>query len=263
MASLGYTWYPKDFISDPDVMFMTAAERGVYRDLIDLAYTSDNRITYSIDMLAKYTNSDAETVQKILGLKGLKKEDYWTIPSCDKRIVLANKNRNNGAKGGRPKTQTKPKQNPDKTQSVTNPKTQTERQIEREREIEREMEKKDVVVEETTTLQTTTPRFGICSTHEELKAQLKSAYSWKDLFGKQSGIPKPEDTDRWIDRFVDFAIANGKGDVILKISEAQSYCLHWVTKRIASGDSLDKKPSEGKTGGFRFQEPMGAVDHGR
>lgn len=117
MSKLGYTWYPKDFISDPDVMFMTSSERGVYRDIIDLAYMSENMIKYSIDMLARYTNSDVETVQKVLDMKGEKSGDFWTIPSCDKRIELAEKNRINGAKGGRPKTQTKPKQNPDLTQT--------------------------------------------------------------------------------------------------------------------------------------------------
>ena len=109
---LGYTWYPKDFISDPDVMFMTSSERGVYRDLLDLAYTNENQIKYSISMLAKYTNSDEETVAKVLAIKGEEIEFGWSIPSCEKRLFLAEKNRQNGGKGGRPKTQTKPKQNP-------------------------------------------------------------------------------------------------------------------------------------------------------
>src|SRR5690606_6031990 len=109
---LGYTWYPKDFISDPDVMFMTSSERGVYRDLIDLAYTNDNIIKYNVQMLAKYTNSDVETVTKVLELKGKEIDVGWTIPSCEKRLNLAEKNRSNGGKGGRPKTQTKPKNNP-------------------------------------------------------------------------------------------------------------------------------------------------------
>lgn len=147
MSKLGYTWYPKDFISDPDVMFMTASERGVYRDLIDLAYMSDNKIRYTVEMLARYTNSDIETVEKILSLKGKKVGEFWTIPSCNKRILLAEKNRKNGQKGGRPKTQTKPKQNPDVNPSVTNAETQTERQREREREreIKREIENENQI----------------------------------------------------------------------------------------------------------------------
>lgn len=276
MASLGYTWYPKDFISDPDVMFMTAAERGVYRDLIDLAYTNENRIPYSIDMLAKYTNSDVGTVEKILSMKGEKVGEFWAIPSCGKRLDLIHKNRSNGAKGGAPKgnnnakktTQKQPKNN----RGVVNENNPKTRQIEIESKIEIENKNKDVVVEETTTLSTTTtPRFGVCSDHDELKSHLKSLDSWKQMFGKQSGISSPADTDQWIDRFVDFAIANGKGEVILKVSEAQSYCLHWVTKRIAAGETAGGRSKNGSVVGddhsVRFTEdgriiPRGAVRHG-
>ena len=112
MAKLGYTFYPKDFISDPDVMFMSAAERGVYRDLIDLAYMNDNMIPYSIEMLVKYTNSDIETVERVLSKKGSENDGFFSIPSCEKRIDLINRNKENGSKGGRPN-------NPKKTQTIT------------------------------------------------------------------------------------------------------------------------------------------------
>lgn len=159
MAKLGYTFYPKDFISDPDVMFMSAAERGVYRDLIDLAYMNDNMIPYSIDMLAKYTNSDIETVERVLSKKGAENDGFFSIPSCEKRIDLINRNKENGSKGGRPnnpkktqtitqsKTQTKPKQkadgNPNDNPNLTQNERQIEREIEREnkKEIERKNEK--------------------------------------------------------------------------------------------------------------------------
>ncbi len=121
---LGYTWYPKDFISDPEVMFMSAAERGVYRDLIDIAYMNDNEIRYTGEMLAKYTNSDIETIEKVLAQKGKVEEFGYSIPSCQKRMGIIERNRQNGAKGGRPKnenssnsqTKDKPK-NPKKTQT--------------------------------------------------------------------------------------------------------------------------------------------------
>lgn len=143
MSKLGYTWYPKDFISDPDVMFMTAAERGVYRDIIDLAYMNNNNIRYTPEMLAKYTNSDVETVNKILELKGKKIGEFWTIPNCNKRMELSEKNRKNGSKGGRPKTQTKPKNNPNETQSETQNERQRERERERESKIEIEIKKEE------------------------------------------------------------------------------------------------------------------------
>ena len=109
MDKLGYTFYPKDYISDPDVMMMTPAERGVYRDLIDLAYMHDNQIKYNLFQLSRYCNCSEKEVQDVLNLKGKKVGDFWTIPSCDKRIAKAKVNRQNGGKGGRPP---KPKKKP-------------------------------------------------------------------------------------------------------------------------------------------------------
>ena len=126
---LGYTWYPKDFISDPEIMMMCPAQRGVYRDLIDLAYMNDNKIKYSIDQLCKYTGADEQLLQTVLNMKAKKEDGYWVIPSCDQRIKLAQKSRENGKKGGRPKTQNKPKINPEQNPD----KTQDERQRKRKR----------------------------------------------------------------------------------------------------------------------------------
>lgn len=95
---LGYTWYPKDFASDPDVMLMTAAERGIYRDLIDLAYQTNNCIKYSFDALARYTNGTEVEVKKVLQMKGKEDGDHWRIPSCDKRLKIIKRNSQNGMK---------------------------------------------------------------------------------------------------------------------------------------------------------------------
>lgn len=127
---LGYTFYPKDFISDPDVMMMTSSERGIYRDLIDLAYMSGNRIKYNITQLAKYCNDSEANVQKILELKAKKAGDVWEIPSCNKRIEKANISRKNGSKGG-----IKPKMNPEGNPERTQKRSQREREIESEDEI--------------------------------------------------------------------------------------------------------------------------------
>ena len=131
MDKLGYTFYPKDFISDPEVMMMAPSQRGIYRDLIDLAYMNDNKIKYNLTQLSKYCNASEKEISEILNLKGLKKDNFWTIPSCDKRITKILANRENGSKGGRPK---KPKQNPNNNPNETQTKRQRER--EREREIE-------------------------------------------------------------------------------------------------------------------------------
>jgi uncharacterized phage protein (TIGR02220 family) len=116
MDKLGYTFYPKDFISDPDVMMMTPSQRGVYRDLIDLAYMNDNKIKYNLIQLSKYCNATEEEINEVLSLKGEKIDNFWTIPSCNKRIAKSKVNRANGSKGGRPK---KTKENPIETQNET------------------------------------------------------------------------------------------------------------------------------------------------
>lgn len=134
MSKLGYTWYPKDFISDPDVMMMSPEDRGIYRDLIDLAYLNDNVLRYSIEQLAKYCNSGEDGVKKILEQKGVKRGKYWSIPSCKKRIKKANTARENGLSGGRGK-------NPERTQKVTGERSQRER----ERERESKEEKKEIL----------------------------------------------------------------------------------------------------------------------
>ena len=134
MDKLGYTFYPKDFISDPEVMMMTPSQRGIYRDLIDLAYMNDNKIKYNLTQLSKYCNSSEDEISEILNLKGLKEDNFWTIPSCDKRITKILANRENGSKGGRPK---KPKQNPDNNPNETQTKRQRERERERENNIYR------------------------------------------------------------------------------------------------------------------------------
>jgi uncharacterized protein YdaU (DUF1376 family) len=138
MDKLGYTFYPKDYISDPDVMMMTPAERGVYRDLIDLAYMHDNQIKYNLFQLSRYCNCSEKEVQDVLSLKGEKVGEFWTIPSCNKRILKAKVNRENGGKGGRPP---KPKDNPNNNPNNNPNQTQTERQRERERESESERER--------------------------------------------------------------------------------------------------------------------------
>lgn len=209
MAKLGYTWYPKDFISDPDVMFMTACERGVYRDIIDLAYMSDNKIRYSAEMLARYTNSDVETVEKVLSLKGQKRGDYWTIPSCEKRLALANKNRVNGAKGGRPKTQTKPKQNPVANHTVIDNKTQTERQREIEREIERESEEDSHArTHEAVSEIPSKPEWYLYRI-DELLIELTRSQTWKESVGMQYRL-LPNEIDPWLTRFAGHLKASGE-----------------------------------------------------
>jgi hypothetical protein len=73
--------------------------------------------------LSKYCNATEEEISNVLTIKGEKVGDFWTIPSCDKRIAKSQANRENGSKGGRP---TKPKENPTNNPTETQTITQTE-----------------------------------------------------------------------------------------------------------------------------------------
>lgn len=195
MDKLGYTFYPKDFISDPDVMMMSSSDRGIYRDLIDLAYMSGNKIRYNLTQLAKYCNDSEEAVNRILILKGKKVGDWWEIPSCNKRIQKAKISRINGKKGGA-KPKDNPKHNPELTQNSTQLVSQ------REREIETESEKRNGNERETV-------RSFILG-NEIFIDQLRVSHAGKDfekafndcyVFHMQSDRP-PTEPSQWKQKFI-------------------------------------------------------------
>lgn len=235
---LGYTWYPKDFISDPDVMFMTSSQRGVYRDLLDLAYMNDNLIKYNVQMLAKYTNSDEETVQSVIDIKCIKTDQGYSIPSCEKRMNLAEKNRENGKKGGRPTenknpkiTQVKPKNNPSNNHEVSEDKTQTERQREREIEYKREIEIKSEceIIENPHT-----QNFSVYSKNpiETLKNNCAGHQNWLTAICKKNSLTF-EKVLEWLDSFELHLL--GKGITEEHESEFKRYFNSWITSEIRQG----------------------------
>lgn len=248
---LGYTWYPKDFISDPDVMFMTSSQRGVYRDLLDLAYMNDNLIKYNVQMLAKYTNSDEETVQSVVDIKCIKTDKGYSIPSCEKRMNLAEKNRENGKKGGRPKennnpnkTQTKPKNNPSNNHDVSEDKTQIERQREREREIEIENKSECEIIEKPHT-----QKFSHYGKQpiETLKKNCATHHSWLTVICKKNSL-NFENVLEWLDAFESHLLGSGK--IEETESEFKRYFNSWVTSEIRQGRTpkvIPKVTSEQKT----------------
>lgn len=229
---LGYTWYPKDFISDPDVMFMTAAERGVFRDLLDLAYTNENEIKHNAEMLARYTNSDVETVEKILELKCEKTPTGWRVPSVEKRLEIAETNRKNGAKGGRPRLAKKPKENPNTNPSVSESETQHERQREREREreIERE-EESECEIKRKPPTQNFSKSFGK-KPIDELKKICGGHQTWIENIAMKNSIT-PSDVKLWFEAFCLHLGAIGKTEETEQ--EFKRYCASWIASEIRQG----------------------------
>ena len=50
---LGYTWYPKDWGNSESVFELSLAERGLYRELIDLAMLNNNQTEIKKDVWSR------------------------------------------------------------------------------------------------------------------------------------------------------------------------------------------------------------------
>ena len=140
MGKLGYTWYPKDWGMSDKVFELSLSERGLYREFIDMAYSSNNQIEVKINVWVRKFGCEEEDLKSImeklisLGMIEYRGENIF-VPSCDKRIKIADKNRRNGKAGGRPSNpDLNPNNNPNNNPNLT----QDERQRERESKSERE-----------------------------------------------------------------------------------------------------------------------------
>lgn len=133
MAKLGYTWYPKDWGSSESVFELNLAERGLYREFIDLAMINNNVTKINFDVwIRKFCVSIEELnviLDKLIALKLIEiKGDILIVPSCESRLNLVR----GGSKGGKKsKPSIKPISKPD-----IKP---TSKQIEREIEIENKL----------------------------------------------------------------------------------------------------------------------------
>ena len=107
---LGYTFYPKDWQTDDAIFELSLEERGLFRELIDLAMLNNNKTTINYSVWCrKFNIEEADSLTAILErLKELKlievKEDTLFIPSCEKRLKLVR----GGRKGGKKKPPAKP-----------------------------------------------------------------------------------------------------------------------------------------------------------
>jgi len=107
MSKLGYTWYPKDWGNSESVFELNLSERGLYRELIDLAMLNDNKTEIKLEVWSrKFAVSLDElnvilTKLKELGLVVYKSQILF-IPSCESRLNLVR----GGAKGGKNKKPT-------------------------------------------------------------------------------------------------------------------------------------------------------------
>jgi uncharacterized phage protein (TIGR02220 family) len=102
MAKLGYTWYPKDWGNSESVFELNLSERGLYRELIDLAMMNDNKTEIKLDVWCRKFAIDLDALKSILGKLSILNlieinGDNLFIPSCESRLNLVR----GGSKGGK------------------------------------------------------------------------------------------------------------------------------------------------------------------
>ena len=142
MAKLGYTWYPKDWGNSEAVFELTLLERGLYRELIDMAMLNDNKTIINIKTWSRKFGAsieDINTILKTLEGLGLVQIDFdgsnhLFIPSCEPRLKLVR----GGSKGGsKSKPNPKPLGKPDsKPNQKPNPKPDSNQREKKLNEIE-------------------------------------------------------------------------------------------------------------------------------
>ena len=144
MAKLGYTWYPKDWGNSDAVFELTLIERGLYRELIDMAMLSDNKTQINVKTWARKFGSSIDEIDSILitlvDLELIKiDKKHLFIPSCEARLKLVR----GGKKGGENKPTISPNASPSVSPSVSlsvSPSVSTLLSKEKRKEKEKEKE---------------------------------------------------------------------------------------------------------------------------
>ena len=120
MSKLGYTWYPKDWGNSEAVFELNLTERGLYRELIDMAMLNDNTTVINSKVWCRKFDIEHDSlwliIEKIKELKLIELinedsegDDYILfIPSCEPRLKLSRGGRNGGKKSKKSKPTVKP-----------------------------------------------------------------------------------------------------------------------------------------------------------
>jgi hypothetical protein len=96
---LGYTWYPKDWGNSDSVFELDLSERGLYRELIDLAMMNDNKTEIKKELwIRKFAVTDVKLdciLEKLNNLNLIQiNNEYLFIPSCESRLNLSRGGKN-------------------------------------------------------------------------------------------------------------------------------------------------------------------------
>lgn len=143
MAKLGYTWYPKDWGNSESVFELSLSERGLYRELIDLAMMNDNKTEIKLDTWSRKFSVSVDELKSLLGklsilnLIEIKGEKLF-IPSCESRLKMVR----GGSKGGKNKPTIKGNVKPI-VKPLSSLEEKNDKPIVNQREIETKTEKEN------------------------------------------------------------------------------------------------------------------------
>ena len=206
MSKLGYTWYPKDWGNSDAVFELNLSERGLYRELIDMAMLNDNKTISNYKVWQRKWNVEWEELSEMLDrlhFLGLLKyvdqnnnEDLPSIifiPSCEPRLKLVRGGRNGGEKSRKSKPIPKPTSKP---MSKPIPKPTS-------KQIEKKVNRKEIEIE----IKEENKReffLSWISYRKEIKKEIKSESTLNGLIKKFNSNSIEE-----IKRCIETSIANG------------------------------------------------------
>lgn len=265
MASLGFTFYPKDWWTSDTFYALQPFERYVYLECIFMMYVNDGWLSdnkLNVERRLGTTIKD-EVWGKITELF-VKDGDLLTHKSVNARLRKTIANRENGKKGGAPNGNLNAKKQPKQPKKTTqnNPPLEIEREIESKIEYntptsytENDNEIKKVVSVD----------LAMLGKHpiENLKENLSKSRVWFDQVGMKNQI-HPEEVILWFEKFCTHCLAQGKEEMTEK--DFKSYFANWVTKQRAMGIPLVEtfKDSKSKKVDLKqaFQKSI-VIEHGK
>lgn len=214
MSKLGYTWYPKDWGNSESVFELTLIERGLYRELIDMAMLNDNKTIYNAKLWARKFGSNEDEIEAILiTLKDFKlidiSKNILFVPSCESRLNLVR----GGSKGGKKsKPISKPMPKPFESLLEKNTKPiAKQRETKIEKEIEKEIEIKENIIN-----------------NSLFVFECKNSNQWLEVTAMQNKI-NTEIVILFIDNFENHLIQMQEQKTTLK--EYKEHFTHWFKKQ--------------------------------
>lgn len=226
MSKLGYTWYPKDWGNSEKVFELTLSERGLYRELIDMAMLNDNKTLTNYKVWSRKFNvcidditdimqrlADLELIKFIINDTDEDLPSHVFIPSCEPRLNLVRGGKNGGKKSKKNKPLVKPTDKPLLSLDEKNDKPTIN-------QIEIEIKIKEI---------------------KEIKKEILNSQSWIEQIAKNKFLTLEKCKD-YLNRFLSDAELK---DEINDLSDTKKHFVNWLNIELKKDDP-DKEAAKRK-----------------